>query len=139
MFRDYSDPTQDPAFSDVVELDLSTVVPSLSGPKRPHDRVPVSGMKEDFQQCLDNKVGGAKHGNVVVQCTCLLPLIFPPSSPSPLSYVQVGFKGFHIPTEKQRDTVPFTFEGKKYSLTHGECPLLPPTRPPAVEPERTRA
>ena len=40
----------------VFELDLSTVVASMSGPKRPHDRVPVADMKEDFQKCLDNKV-----------------------------------------------------------------------------------
>ena len=40
----------------VFELDLATVVPSLSGPKRPHDRVSLSDMKEDFQKCLDNKV-----------------------------------------------------------------------------------
>lgn len=56
MYRNYTDSAQDPAFSQIVELDLSTVVPSLSGPKRPHDRVPVSEMKKDFQQCLDNKV-----------------------------------------------------------------------------------
>ena len=41
----------------VIELDLSTVVPSVSGPKRPHDRVAVSDMKEDFQECLGNKIG----------------------------------------------------------------------------------
>ena len=44
-------------FQQVVELDLSTVVPCCSGPKRPHDKVAVSNMKEDFQQCLNNKVG----------------------------------------------------------------------------------
>nr|KAG5695927.1 hypothetical protein BaRGS_017365 [Batillaria attramentaria] len=57
MFRDYSDATQDPVFSQVVELDLSTVVPCCSGPKLPHDKVPVSDMKTDFQACLNNKVG----------------------------------------------------------------------------------
>ena len=41
----------------IVELDLSTVTPSLSGPKRPHDRVAVSDMKQDFQECLNNKIG----------------------------------------------------------------------------------
>lgn len=56
MFRDYSLESQDPIFSETVELDLSTVVPSLSGPKRPHDRVAVADMKADFQACLDNKV-----------------------------------------------------------------------------------
>lgn len=40
----------------VVELDLSSVVTSVSGPKRPHDRVSVSDMKKDFNECLVNKV-----------------------------------------------------------------------------------
>ncbi len=56
MFRDYCDESSDPVFSQNVELDLGSVVPSLSGPKRPHDRVSVSDMKSDFQNCLDNKV-----------------------------------------------------------------------------------
>ena len=38
MLRDFSNSEQDPVFSSVYELDLSAVVPSLSGPKRPHDR-----------------------------------------------------------------------------------------------------
>ena len=43
-------------FSEVLELDLSSVVPSVSGPKRPHDRVSVSDFKDDFQKCLIGKV-----------------------------------------------------------------------------------
>ncbi|KAF0313796.1 Cytoplasmic aconitate hydratase [Amphibalanus amphitrite] len=62
LFRDYSSAGEDPTFSQVVELDLATVVPSLSGPKRPHDRVDASGMKEDFLQCLSNKVGFKGYG-----------------------------------------------------------------------------
>lgn len=46
MFR--TDDMEDPIFSDVVELDLSDVVPSLAGPKRPQDRVELSAMKESF-------------------------------------------------------------------------------------------
>ncbi len=38
-------------------LDLGSVVPSVSGPKRPHDRVAVSDMKNDFKSCLSNPVG----------------------------------------------------------------------------------
>uniref|UniRef100_A0A673B3M5 Cytoplasmic aconitate hydratase n=1 Tax=Sphaeramia orbicularis TaxID=375764 RepID=A0A673B3M5_9TELE len=41
----------------VVELDLSNVVPCCSGPKRPQDRIPVSEMKKDFETCLGAKVG----------------------------------------------------------------------------------
>ncbi|CAG9317338.1 unnamed protein product [Blepharisma stoltei] len=47
LFRDFNGP--DPEFSGaVLELDLSTVVPCVAGPKRPHDRVPVSDLKNDF-------------------------------------------------------------------------------------------
>lgn len=62
QFRDYNDPSQDPIFSEIVELDLSTVVTSVSGPKRPQDRVSVSNMKKDFQECLSNKVGFKGYG-----------------------------------------------------------------------------
>lgn len=56
MFRNFNDSNEDPVFSAIYGLDLSTVVPSLSGPKRPQDRVPASEMKSDFQLCLRNKV-----------------------------------------------------------------------------------
>ncbi|XP_061525485.1 cytoplasmic aconitate hydratase isoform X1 [Phycodurus eques] len=57
MFRNYSNVSQDPDFSQVVELDLSTVVPCCSGPKRPQDRIPLSDMKKDFASCLGAKQG----------------------------------------------------------------------------------
>lgn len=34
MFRDYTNASQDPTFTDVVEIDLSTIKPALAGPKR---------------------------------------------------------------------------------------------------------
>uniref|UniRef100_A0A3Q3JPZ3 Iron-responsive element-binding protein 2 n=1 Tax=Monopterus albus TaxID=43700 RepID=A0A3Q3JPZ3_MONAL len=57
LFRNYEDPSEDPQYSEVVEINLSSMVPYVSGPKRPQDRVAVSSMKEDFQSCLDEKVG----------------------------------------------------------------------------------
>lgn len=39
-----------------MELDLKTVVPCCSGPKRPQDKVAVSDMKKDFESCLGAKV-----------------------------------------------------------------------------------
>ncbi|MFQ5723212.1 MAG: aconitate hydratase AcnA [Terriglobia bacterium] len=50
LFR--SDETPEPEFSDTLELDLSSVEPSLAGPKRPHDRTPLSAMKESFRRTL---------------------------------------------------------------------------------------
>ena len=40
-----------------MELDLTTIKTCLSGPKRPHDRVDMDGMKADFNACLTNKIG----------------------------------------------------------------------------------
>ncbi|KAG8012308.1 Iron-responsive element-binding protein 2, partial [Nibea albiflora] len=57
LFRSYEDPSEDPQYSEVIEINLSSMVPCVSGPKRPQDRVSVSSMKEDFQSCLDEKVG----------------------------------------------------------------------------------
>ncbi|XP_016974512.1 cytoplasmic aconitate hydratase [Drosophila rhopaloa] len=57
QLRDYSLEDQDPQYSETVTLDLSTVVTSVSGPKRPHDRVSVSSMCEDFRSCLTSPVG----------------------------------------------------------------------------------
>lgn len=56
QLRDYNSAEQDPTFTVNVTLDLSTVVSSVSGPKRPNDRVSVSDMKLDFSNCLKNKV-----------------------------------------------------------------------------------
>lgn len=56
MFRDFNNTDQDPVFTQTYELDLTTVVPSLSGPKRPQDRVSQSDLKLEFKQCLSNKV-----------------------------------------------------------------------------------
>ncbi|CAH1983234.1 unnamed protein product [Acanthoscelides obtectus] len=56
QLRDYNAADSDPKYSLSVELDLATVVSSVSGPKRPNDRVAVSDMKRDFLDCLSNKV-----------------------------------------------------------------------------------
>jgi aconitate hydratase len=57
QLRNYTSEENEPIFSQSVSLDLSTVVSSVSGPKRPNDRVSVSEMKADFQACLSNKIG----------------------------------------------------------------------------------
>ncbi len=50
LFR--TDATPDPEFTDTLALDLGTVVPSLAGPKRPQDRVPLTGLKASFLKSL---------------------------------------------------------------------------------------
>ena len=48
----WHDPAVSPRFSEHIELDLSTVVPSISGPKRPQDRISLSGSKDAFEKIL---------------------------------------------------------------------------------------
>jgi len=86
MFVDYTKPLPKITYSEDISLDLGTVTPCISGPKRPHDHVPIAQMKADWQSCLDSPV---------------------------------GFKGFAIPKEKQSATAEFSFEGQKYTITHG--------------------
>ncbi|KAK9024688.1 hypothetical protein V6N11_004846 [Hibiscus sabdariffa] len=57
MFVDYNEPQQERAYSSYLQLYLSEVEPCISGPKRPHDRVPLKKMKADWHACLDNNVG----------------------------------------------------------------------------------
>ncbi len=48
----WHDPGREPAFSEYLELDLATVVPSIAGPKRPQDRIELSGAKASFERTL---------------------------------------------------------------------------------------
>jgi aconitate hydratase len=54
MFR--TDSTPDPQFTDVLELDLASVVPSLAGPRRPQDRVSLDNVKQSFNVALQEWV-----------------------------------------------------------------------------------
>ena len=75
LFR--TDETPDPIYTDVLELDMSTVKPSLAGPKRPHDKVLLGEMKNvfqdefgDFQERSEIEIDGTKStigsGDVVI-------------------------------------------------------------------------
>lgn len=48
----WHDPSFEPKYSEYLELDLSTVVPSIAGPKRPQDRIKLSEAKQAFEQTL---------------------------------------------------------------------------------------
>jgi len=54
----WHDPAHEPEYSEYLELDLSTVEPSLAGPKRPQDRVPLSEAKDCFRSALTDYVSG---------------------------------------------------------------------------------
>jgi len=55
LFR--TDGTPDPVFSDTLELDLGDVKPSIAGPRRPQDRIPLAAAKTSWRQSLVEMVG----------------------------------------------------------------------------------
>lgn len=60
MFRTAATP--DPIFTDVIELDLATVVPSLAGPKRPQDRIELTNMKQNFNDIIRTPIDKGGYG-----------------------------------------------------------------------------
>jgi len=55
IFR--TDDTPDPVYTDSLELDISTVEPSMAGPSRPQDRVSLKNLKNSFESSLKEKTG----------------------------------------------------------------------------------
>jgi aconitate hydratase len=110
LFR--TDKSPIPKFTRVVRLDLSTVEPSLAGPKRPQDRVPLKDMKTSWRQALDEIYGkrcDAKgtpegrwegEGGHKVDSAAAEPAVVPPDP---------GFDG-----------VPVELGGKQFPVKHGD-------------------
>jgi aconitate hydratase len=82
LFR--TDDTPDPVFCDMLELDLGTVEPSLAGPKRPQDRVPLKMSKQLFRESLGVElertgtlagIAGAKQAHAVAASPELSPQV----------------------------------------------------------------
>ncbi|HEY9012683.1 MAG TPA: aconitate hydratase AcnA, partial [Devosia sp.] len=101
MFRETD--SEDPVFTDTLELDLSTVVPSLSGPKRPQDRVALADAASKFQAALADLGAGRKDRNAL------------PTSTGESRYVDEGATGVDdIPEEAA-----FPVKGENYHLRDG--------------------
>ena len=63
----WHDPSLEPVYSEYLELDLSTVVPSIAGPKRPQDRISLTDAKASFGTTLPDYVAdGERHNTVPV-------------------------------------------------------------------------
>ncbi|TDX34558.1 aconitase [Cytobacillus oceanisediminis] len=57
-----SESSEEPVYSEVIELNLSTVAPCLAGPKRPQDQIPLSTMKQAFQEAVQASVSKGGYG-----------------------------------------------------------------------------
>jgi len=111
LFR--TDETPDPLFSDTIELDLGTVEPSLAGPKRPQDRVPLKLAKEMFREALEDDL--AKTGTMAGMASARQAMSVaasPQLSPSVVAHS-------HAEQTNQHSAVQVTMNGSTFGLKHG--------------------
>ncbi|WP_178020261.1 aconitate hydratase AcnA [uncultured Paenibacillus sp.] len=82
MFR--TNDTPDPVFTDLIELDLGSVVSSLAGPKRPQDRIELTAMKESFNTIIRTPVEKGGYGLSEEKIEQSVPVKHPDGSTSDL-------------------------------------------------------
>ena len=81
----WHDPSHTPDFSETLSLDLSTIVPSIAGPKRPQDRIRLDAAKESFRRALPDYVDddGEAHSDSEQSDEESFPASDPPAESSP--------------------------------------------------------
>jgi aconitate hydratase len=109
-------PDEHPEYSQVVELDLDDVEPSLAGPRRPQDRVPLANAKDAFIESLGSFGADYSNGTYDKEVADSFPASDPPTSDG----VGDGREAEAAPAqtatlEKKQVAV----EGEDYSLEHG--------------------
>jgi len=111
MFRE--DDTPDPHFTDSVSLDLGTVEPSLAGPKRPQDRVPLSNSKKAFNDAWHtemDRIGTLAGALDVKRATAV-------SAATQLAPEAVATDPTEVMAKSESATV--TMNGQTFPLKHG--------------------
>ena len=123
----WHDPSKEIKYSEYLELDLSTVVPSIAGPKRPQDRVELTNAKQQFRADLKNYVHEtveAQNGTVDEALEETFPASDAPSfaeGSTKIKDVQHDLvKESDAPAERSVNKVPVTMpDGRSFELDHG--------------------
>ena len=116
----WHDASVEPVFSEYIELDLATVVPSIAGPKRPQDRVELSRAKEQFEEDL-NAYASVDHSKV----DAAIEGSFPASDPTGLTpqdeesaHAHSHTHTSHAPAVSKPSKVTLD-DGSTFTLDHG--------------------
>ena len=118
----FHDPDQEPEYSQIVDLDLGDVEPSLAGPRRPQDRVPLTEAKSSFLDSLSTF--GVPYGNGSADKA--IADSFPASDPP--DFTEPGHEAAKEPAPlpvpvatavRERTTVPVSLGEESFDLEHG--------------------
>jgi aconitate hydratase len=125
----WHDPNVEPQYSERLELDLGTVVPSLAGPKRPQDRVPLTNAKPCFREALaayttDDPAHDAANANANGSVDESSRESFPASDPPAATRTTEADRPA-VPSARPRygdrpsNPATVTVNGEKFELDHG--------------------
>ncbi len=115
----WHDADTEPVFSEYMELDLSTVVPSIAGPKRPQDRIELSASKSAFEQDLLN-YATVDHDLVDLEGAESFPASDPPgNSPEDEHSQHEHHHRSHAPATASSPTRVQLEDGQQFTLDHG--------------------
>jgi len=113
----WHDPAVEPEYSQVLELDLGDVEPSLAGPRRPQDRVPLSDAKQSFMEAL--QTFGVDYGNARDEAVAeSFPASDPPSTVEVDSGARVETDG-GVAVAVRPHGVAASLNGDEFELQHG--------------------
>src|SRR4051794_30142446 len=126
----HDEDAEEPTFSDTVELDLGEVEPSLAGPKRPQDRVPLHGAKDAFRGALADLIGQDAEEEIAHGHDEAIAETFPASDPpangspgheadphEPVSAPAVA--AGTVIAEHSETAAEVTLDGETFKLDHG--------------------
>jgi len=115
----WHDAGEEPVYSEYLELDLSTVVPSIAGPKRPQDRIILANAKTQFASDLAN-YADVEHDLVDLEGSESFPASDPPSnSPEDEYNTHEHHDHSHAPAKGSKPTPVVMPDGEKFTLDHG--------------------
>ncbi len=122
----WHDPDHEPEYSETLELDLSTVVPSLAGPKRPQDRVDLSRAKDAFRLALDDYIdevdveeGEGLDAGLAKTFPASDPVAVPGTAPKDGSPAPAEAPGRALARRPSRPTEVTLADGTSFTLDHG--------------------
>ena len=120
----WHEPDKEPKFSEYIELDLASVEPSIAGPKRPQDRIPLKTAKACFRRDIKNYVGDDPKKEEYSKVDEAVDETFPASDPASLRYADDGEADVRSAANKSegRDSNPVKVKSAErgdFTLDHG--------------------
>jgi aconitate hydratase len=122
----FHDPDHTPEYSEVIELDLGDVEPSLAGPRRPQDRVPLTEAKSSFLESLSSFGVPYRNGSPDKEIADTFPASDPASTSAPGHEAASETEEEKHPqpvavalAEPEQSAVPVSMGGETFDLEHG--------------------